>query len=98
MVDIGGTRVSWLLVNGTHGGIHDGDDRVRPRNVALPHDAAPDLQDAATLGCLWAQAEARTYPPGTRRHLAAARSALLAYGLLDSRTVQALVAALEATR
>jgi hypothetical protein len=45
-------------------GIREGDQRARPECGALPYNAQPDTEDAATLGCLTQRARELNQCPG----------------------------------
>ena len=51
----GPRRVAWRS-EAYAGGIHADDQRVRPDNGPVRHNALPDLDDPATLGCVLALA------------------------------------------
>jgi len=63
MRSLAGRRVSYF--SGPYPcGIVDGDFRVRPHSGPIVHDDLPDLEDAATLGCLLALVRKRHGEPG----------------------------------
>ena len=47
-------RIVYAIERGCPLGVRMDDRRVRPDCAAIPHDALPDLNDPATLGCLLA--------------------------------------------
>ena len=56
MLSTCGRRISWVSGAALYqiGGLRDGDTRARPDNGPLFHNALPDFDDPATVGCLLA--------------------------------------------